>query len=90
VLDSIEWSALSNSFKLARAVLIDDFKLAQKIMFKIGNDEETISRLHYREWPIFKEFRKSNEFLEAYEKNYNEPFMIVEETSSILENSNNN
>ena len=90
VLDSIEWSALSNNFKLARAVLIDDFELAQKIMFKIGNDEETISRLHYREWPIFKEFRKSNEFLEAYEKIYNEPFMIVEETSSILENSNNN
>lgn len=84
LLDSIEWSVLSNNFQLARAVLIDDFKTAQKIMLKIGNDQEAISILAYREWPIFKEFRKSNEFLEAYEKIYNQPFSIVEKKSSIL------
>ena len=81
ILASQDWSACSDKFKLAKAVLLDEFDTAAKIMMSIGNNPEKISILHYREWPIFKEFRKTKQFLEAYQCIFNEKFEMVTETS---------
>lgn len=79
LLKSTDWNILSDEFKLANAVLIDDFNEVCKIMLKIG-DNDKISRIYYREWPIFKEFRKSQQFLKGYEELFKEPFLLNEET----------
>lgn len=79
LLKSTDWNILSDEFKLANAVLTDDFDEAYKIMLKIG-DNHKISRIYYREWPIFKEFRKSQQFLKGYEEVFQEPFLLNEET----------
>jgi hypothetical protein len=45
-------------------------------MEKIGPSEE--QDLSYREWPLFKELRKTFEFHRTYEKIFNKPFGSVE------------
>jgi len=86
-----DWSAVGNEFKLAKSVLLNDFEEAKKIMLRIGNDKETISKNAYKEWPLFKEFRKSPEFLETYEKIFEEPFSgISEESLSTIQEAANN
>ena len=85
ILENTDWSACNNEFKLVKAVLLDDFHEAEKLMFRVGKDTETFSKENYKASPAFREFRKSNLFLKAYEKIFDEPFFI-EETSSIIMN----
>jgi len=51
----------------------------------IGKDGE-ITKFDYMHWPIFKEFRKTNQFLEAYENIFGVKFVKEEE----LETSDDN
>jgi hypothetical protein len=60
-----DWSASNVDFRLAVAVLQDDFPAASDLMKRIGLDGD-IKKESYENWPLFKEFRKSNEFLDAY------------------------
>ncbi len=65
ILDAEDWSASSFAFRLAVAVLKDEFEEAATLMRKIGSDGE-ISKEDYEAWPLFREFRKSKLFIEAY------------------------
>jgi len=85
ILEDTDWSACNNEFKLVKAVLLEDFHEAEKLMFRVGKDTETFSKENYKASPAFREFRKSDLFLKAYEKIFDEPFLI-EETSSIIMN----
>jgi len=61
------------------AVLSDNFNLAIKLMEKIGpNEAQDVS---YREWPLFKELRKTFEFHRTYEKIYNKDFQRIEQVN---------
>lgn len=75
VLDEIDWSALTDEFQIANAVLRDDFGSAAEIMKRIGSDG-ALSIAEYREWPLFRWFRKSTEFLDAYEDVFGEPYVV--------------
>lgn len=35
--------------------------------------------MDYKDWPLFKEFRKTNQFKVAYENIYSETFEYIEE-----------
>ncbi|MDZ8104714.1 MAG: hypothetical protein RM338_03700 [Nostoc sp. DedQUE12a] len=83
LLKNTDWNILSDEFKLANAVLTDDFDEAYKIMLRIG-DHQKISIISYREWPIFREFRNSQQFLKGYEEVFKEPFLLNEETFTTL------
>lgn len=78
-LSAEDWSATRDDFKLAVAVLTDDFAEATRIMRKIGNskDPEAVKSHDYIDWPLFQEFVKSSEFLEAYEEIFTMPFMQI-------------
>ncbi len=65
-----DWTAASQDFRLALAVLDTDYPTAAKIMKELG--KAGIEKQHYLEWPIFKGFRESPEFLEAFEYLYGE------------------
>lgn len=71
-----DWSACDSRFQLAVAVLQDDFKTAAKIMKSIGPNGE-MDESSYKDWPLFKEFRKSSLFLETYKSIYGKPFSLV-------------
>ena len=76
LLDDIDTSALGIEFKLVEAVLRNQFDHAGKLMRQIGDTHEAIKKENYSEWPIFEGFRESNQFLEAYEEIFREPFTV--------------
>jgi hypothetical protein len=62
-----DWSSCSQEFKLAIAVLRDQFLEAAKIMKLIGRTGE-VREGDYRKWPLFEAFRKSQEFVDAHQE----------------------
>ena len=60
-----DWSACSDNFVTCIAVLSDDFEGAAKAMHRIGKNG-SIRQHDYMDWPVFKAFRKSENFLQAY------------------------
>lgn len=75
ILTRVDWSASSADFQLAEAVLLGNFSLAAEIMLGIGKKGQMITEQGYHEWPLFKGFRESNEFLKAYETVYGRAFV---------------
>lgn len=76
LLSALDFSALSQKFKLANQVLREDFAGAAETMEKIGNKGE-VAEVNYREWPLFQWFRKTNEFKQAFEKIYGYRYAVV-------------
>jgi hypothetical protein len=76
VLAGEDWSAKGDDFRLAVAVLHDDWKAAADAVRRLGatNLQGLPRTIEYRDWPLFREFRKRSEFLEAYAAVFNEPF----------------
>lgn len=78
LLDGEDWTACSPKFRLAVAVLKHRYAEAATIMKDIGSKGE-VSRGDYSTWPLFKAFRKSKEFLDAYHRLFGEEFVLPEE-----------
>ena len=76
LLERIDWSALGNKYRLANAVLAEDYSSAADIMRAIGPSGE-VNKYEYSDWPVFNEFRESSEFLDAYKDVYGEHYRIV-------------
>lgn len=69
-----DFSVVSNKFKLAIAVLDDRYKDAAQLMRKVSSDD--FSKSDYRDFPLFRDFRTSQEFMKAYKSIYGEEFVI--------------
>ena len=72
-----DWSACSPQFHLAVAVLEDEFDKATDIMRTIGA-KGTMQEIYYQDWPIFRKFRLSSQFAQAYLEVFGQPFVHVE------------
>jgi len=70
VLDKKDWSATTYDFKLAYAVLTDNYSDARFYMEKMGKSGEIFNELSFHDWPIFKDFRSKEEFFEGYKTVY--------------------
>lgn len=70
ILDEKDWSATTYDFKLAYSILTEDYEEAETLMYKLGKEGELILEISYHDWPLFREFRDSQEFFRAYEKIY--------------------
>lgn len=75
-LNKIDWTASINDFRLAEAVLKENFEDAASIMIRIGKSGELVTEAFYHTWPLFNKFRESAEFMAAYEKIYGYPFVV--------------
>jgi len=84
ILKNIDWSACANEFKMAKAILLDNFDEAATLLLQVGKNTDIFSKEHYKISPLFREFKKSTLFLETYKKIFGEEFLI-EEASSIME-----
>lgn len=73
IVHAIDWSAKGDKFKLADAVLVEDWDRAVKVMQRIGRDG-TVSQTDYRDWPLFRNLRKQELFLKTYQDIYGEEF----------------
>ncbi|MBK7381119.1 MAG: hypothetical protein IPJ03_19380 [Ignavibacteriales bacterium] len=78
IIKAEDWSICNDNLKLAEAVILDNYTEATQIMRVIGS-RGRIGKSEYMEWPLFKEFRKSKEFLNAFEEIFKEPSITVED-----------
>lgn len=85
VLAKHDWSATSDKFKLAIAVLKEDYVTAIELMKSIGSTNKHINKDAYREWPLFRQFRKTEEFKIAYKEIFGEELVYVETKPKGLE-----
>jgi len=76
---SVDWSATGDLFKLASSVLLDKFDEAVRVMKSIGVNEKVLNKAYYKDWPIFKKFRATELFKDAYLEVYGVSFEVVEE-----------
>ncbi|NTU66850.1 MAG: hypothetical protein HGB08_02890 [Candidatus Moranbacteria bacterium] len=78
IINSWDWSASSNDFKLAKEIILENYEAAFLIMKKIGKDGEFISKAGYRDWPLFREVKKNKKFKELFKKIYKEEYELKE------------
>jgi hypothetical protein len=85
VLAKHDWSATSDKYKLATAVLEENYSKAIELMKSIGNSNSHVNKDAYKEWPLFRQFRKTNEFKAAYKTIFEEELIYVEPKPRELE-----
>lgn len=78
IMRAVDWTAKNDQFRLADAVLAEDWDKASKVMKRIGR-EGTVDQVDYRDWPLFQSFRKHETFLSAYEVIFGEAFSAKSE-----------
>ena len=72
LLNSIDWSSSSPEFLLAVQVLKGNYDEAELIMEGMKGDRPNED--DFRVWPLFKEFRMSNNFKRAFKKIYKKDY----------------
>ena len=79
IIESIDWSASGDLFKLGSLILKDDFDSAAAVMKDIGNNPKILGDAEFNDWPIFKVFRKTDHFKAAYSEIYGKEYQLTEE-----------
>jgi hypothetical protein len=85
VLDKHDWSATNDKFKLAISVLKENFPESLEIMKSIGNKNEHLNEDAYRDWPLFNDLRKTDEFKQTYKDIFGEDLVYKETKPRDLE-----
>jgi hypothetical protein len=88
VLTTLDWSASNNDFRLAEAVLLDRFDDAAAIMRRIGKKGAFVRQESYHVWPLFRAFRQTHEFMNAYQEVFGYPFVIQLKRDVEIANAN--
>lgn len=79
IIESVDWSATGEIFKLVSYVLLDKYDEASTVMRNIGANESVLDKLYYKDWPVFRLFRQTEQFKMAYLEIYKQSFEITEE-----------
>lgn len=84
LLKAEDWTAAIREFRLAMCVLRGEYGDAAKVMQAIGKSGELITELSYHQWPLFHEFRRTQNFQRAYKKVFGRPFIdrVAEEAKT--------
>jgi hypothetical protein len=72
-----DWSSRGNHICLGVALRHDNYDDAVTLMRRIGKSDE-VKEHDYKDWPIFREFRKQPDFLTTYEEIFGKPFAPTE------------
>lgn len=75
VVNKIDWSSSIYDFRIAHAVINNDKNAAKNFMIRLGKRGELINEEAYHTWPLFKDFRTSKEFMDAYLEIYGYPYI---------------
>jgi len=74
IMNDVDWTAAANDFKLANAVLLERYDEAAELMRKIGREGELLKEHGYHTWPLFIEFRETEQFARAYQEVFGHPY----------------
>ncbi len=81
ILAAEDWSAANNEFHVCIAALRQDFRAAIQYMKALG-PKAVPKKDGYRDWPVFREIRKTAEFQDAFMEMFGEPITTVTVVSS--------
>lgn len=86
-LESEDWTALGDEFKLAHAVLVEDFDTAARNLRSLAganHDAEARKELRFalENWPLYQRFRKTSEFREVFLEIFGESSETVDTAES--------
>jgi hypothetical protein len=73
IMKSVDWTAKGDQFRLADAVLSENWEFAAQVMRRIGRSD-SVDQTAYRDWPLFSDWRKQDDFLKAYAEIFGEEF----------------
>jgi len=76
-----DWSATRARFRLAEAVILENYDDAYEIMREIGKNRNEVAIEDYRTWPLFKAFKKTDGFQEVFKEIFDESYNKVEQPS---------
>jgi hypothetical protein len=79
VLAETDWSAKEDKFKLAHAVLHDNWTEVGALMRRIGSSD-AVGRNAYRDWPLFRKLREQPIFATTYAEIFGAPYEPPTET----------
>jgi hypothetical protein len=65
-LATMDWSASIADFRLGVCILSNDYDGAIRAMKEMGKEGQYVNQGAYAEWPLFRRFRRSRRFLQAY------------------------
>lgn len=77
MMTNMDWSAMSDKFKLSKAILLDEYNIVYKLMRKIGVDYDEMPQEAYKEWPLFNKIRQEEDFKKIYKEIYEEDYEYV-------------
>jgi hypothetical protein len=77
IVNKVDWGASSANFRLAAAVINDDYAEVAKLMKIVPKEgEDGITASNYRLWPLFKDIRKMEGFQKAFKTRFGEPLFL--------------
>tara|TARA_B110000027_G_scaffold132624_1_gene159198 strand:- start:759 stop:2120 length:1362 start_codon:yes stop_codon:yes gene_type:complete len=77
IIESKDWSASSDNFKMAHLILSEKFDEVYNLMKKIGKDGD-INKEDYKTWPLFFKLRNQEEFKNLYKEIFEEDYKVLE------------
>lgn len=77
IIESKDWSASSDDFKLAHLIITDNNEESLKLMKKIGNNGE-VDKEDYKTWPLFYKLRDEAEFKNTFKEIFLEDYSVLE------------
>jgi hypothetical protein len=91
ILDAIDWSASESKYKMAVAVIREDYPRVISLMSGVPTEGEgSVSAKDYRQWPLFKAIRNDVAFATAFKEKFGESLQgeierIMENESQLVE-----
>jgi len=85
MIESKDWSACSDEFRMAILVLQDKDEEVYQMMRKIGKDHR-LGRDEYKTWPLFYKIRKKKKFSEVFKELFDEDYTVSEKPLTPLHN----
>jgi len=77
VVNSKDWSASSDDFKLAHLIINEKLEEVYNLMKKIGKNGD-VDKLEYKTWPLFNNLRKEADFKKIYKEIFDEEYTVIE------------
>ncbi len=76
ILNTQDWSAAKDEFRVCVEALRDNVSEVVGLMKSLQQAKRP-GKVGYREWPVFKEVRKTDNFQKAFEEIFGEPLHVV-------------
>ncbi|MFA6458143.1 MAG: hypothetical protein WCV72_02000 [Patescibacteria group bacterium] len=79
IVENKDWSACSDDFKLGKEIILGNNKNVFELMEKIGQKGDLVTKIAYRDWPLFSQIKKSKKFQEIFKNIFKEEYMDKKE-----------